>query len=39
MYLVPILAIRFYDVDTNQRLAEVKANARMRGPQKITAKD
>ena len=33
-----ILAIRFYDADTNQRLAEVKTNARMRGTQRIMAK-
>jgi hypothetical protein len=33
-----ILAIRFYDGDTNQRLAEVETNARMRGTQRIMAK-
>ena len=33
-----ILAIRFYDADTNQRLAEGKTNARMRGTQRIMAK-
>ena len=32
-----ILAIRFYDADTNQRLAEVKTTARMRGKQRIMA--
>jgi hypothetical protein len=33
-----ILAIRFYDADSNQRLAEVETNARMRGTQRIMAK-
>ena len=33
-----ILAIRFYDADSNQRLGEVETNARMRGTQKIMAK-
>ncbi len=33
-----ILAIRFYNADTNQRLAEVKTNTRMRGTQRIMAK-
>jgi hypothetical protein len=33
-----ILAIRFYDADSNQRLAEVETNPRMRGTQRILAK-
>jgi len=33
-----ILAIRFYDADSNQRLAEVETNARMRGTQVIVGK-
>jgi hypothetical protein len=33
-----ILAIRFYDADSNQKLAEVETNARMRGAQRIMAK-
>jgi hypothetical protein len=33
-----ILAIRFYDADSHQRLAEVETNARMKGPQMIMAK-
>jgi hypothetical protein len=33
-----ILAIRFYDADSNQRLAEVETNARMTGTQMIMAK-
>jgi hypothetical protein len=33
-----ILAIRFYDADTHQRLAEVKTSAGMSGTQRIVAK-
>jgi hypothetical protein len=33
-----ILAIRFYDADSNRRLAEVETNPSMRGPQRIIAK-
>ena len=33
-----ILAIRFYDADSNQRLAEVKTNAWMRGTRVIVGK-
>jgi hypothetical protein len=33
-----ILAIRFYDADSNQRLAEVETNATMRGTQRIIGK-
>jgi hypothetical protein len=33
-----ILAIRFYDADSNQRLAEVVTNERMRGTQVIVGK-
>jgi hypothetical protein len=33
-----IQAIRFYDADSNQRLAEVETNARMRGTQRIIGK-
>ena len=33
-----ILAIRFYDADSNQRLAEVETNARMTGTRRIVGK-
>ena len=33
-----IMAIRFYDADSNRRLAEVETNAGMRGTQRIMAK-
>jgi hypothetical protein len=33
-----IVAIRFYDADSNERLAEMETNARMAGMQRIVAK-
>jgi hypothetical protein len=33
-----ILAIRFYDPDSNRRLAEVETNPKMRGTQRLIAK-